>query len=349
MSNPFFDNRRNAVIYVIVWIFIIIIHFILISVFYEIKIGLALLDSIVFNGLFAALALTIWYPVRYGNPNARVNLRYLLTYLITGLIFIPVWMVLGYQLLRVFVAGNENYFYFLNESYVIRIATGFLFFGLTIVIYHLFVYSRELQDKKLNEARLNVLVKESELNLLRSQLNPHFLFNSLNSISSLTISDPEMARDMIIKLSDFLRYALKHGQDEKTKLSEEIRNIELYLEIEKIRFGDRLRFIKEMSSGCETALIPNMILQPLFENAIKHGVYESTEPITLRLNCKKVAENIEIFIVNNFDPLQVSRKGAGIGLKNVKNRMQLIFNKPNLVYINKQEKLFEVKLIVPQN
>lgn len=349
MSNPFFDNRRNAIIYAIVWIFIIIIHFVLISVFYEIKTGLAFLDSLVFNGLFAGLALAIWYPVRYGNPRARINLRYILTYLVTGFIFIPIWMVLGYQLLRSLVEGNENYFKFLNESYVIRIATGFLFYGLTILIYHLFIYYRELQDKKLNEVRLNVLVKESELNLLRSQLNPHFLFNSLNSISSLTVSEPATARDMIIKLSEFLRYALKHGQDEKTPMAEEIRNIELYLDIEKIRFGDRLRFEKETSGGCEHALIPNMILQPLFENAIKHGVYESTGPITIHLSCRRISEDIELLIVNNFDPSQVSRKGAGIGLKNVRNRMQLIYNKLNLVTINRKEGLFEVKLIIHQN
>lgn len=349
MTNPFFDSRRNAIIYVIVWILIIIIHYILISVFYEIESGLAFLDSLVYNGLFAGFALTIWYPVRYGNPKARVNLKFLLTYLFTGLIFIPVWMILGYQLLRTLVGENDEYFYFLNESYVIRIATGFLFFGLTILIYHLFIYSRELQDKKLSEARLNVLIKESELNVLRSQLNPHFLFNSLNSISSLTLSDPAMAREMIIKLSEFLRYALKHGQKETTPLAEEIRNIELYLEIERIRFGDKLIFIKDVSSECEAALIPNMILQPLFENAIKHGVYESTDTITVRLSGKKVSGDIEITILNNFDPAQVSRKGAGIGLKNVKNRMKLIYNRPNLVLINKQEGLFEVKLIIPMN
>jgi len=349
MTNPIFDSRRNLYIYGIVWIFIIFIQFILISVFYDIKAGLAFTDSLIYNGLFAGFALTIWFPVRYGNPKGSINLRYILMYLITGIVIIPLWMVLGYFILRSVIPGNDEYFYFLNESFITRIATGIFFFGAILLIYHLFINAKLLQEKKLSESRLNALIKESELNVLRSQLNPHFLFNSLNSISSLTISDPETARDMIIKLSDFLRYALRHGQKEKTKLSEELRNIELYLEIERIRFGDKLRFEMDVSEECALALIPNMILQPLFENAIKHGVYESTGPISIHLACRKIGERLEISIRNNFDPDQVSRKGAGIGLKNVKNRMRLIYNIENLVRINKQDSLFEVKLIIPQN
>ena len=206
----------------------------------------------------------------------------------------------------------------------------------------------ELEAKNLNETKLNLLVKESELNVLRSQLNPHFLFNSLNSISSLTISDPETARDMIIKLSEFLRYALRHSEREKTRFSDEIKNIELYLQIEKIRFGEKLIFEKEIGKGCEQGLIPNMILQPLFENAVKHGVYESTEPITIRMSCEGVARNMEIRIRNNFDSSQVSRKGAGIGLRNVRNRLMLIYGRDDLVQIHKSENEFEVKLQIPQ-
>jgi LytS/YehU family sensor histidine kinase len=154
---------------------------------------------------------------------------------------------------------------------------------------------------------------------------------------------------MIIKLSEFLRYALKHGEREKTKFSDEIKNIELYLQIEKIRFGEKLIFEKQIGKGCDQGLIPNMILQPLFENAVKYGVYESTEPITIRMSCEPVAGNIEIYIRNNFDSMQVSRKGAGIGLRNVRNRLMLIYGRDDLVHIHKSENEFEVKMLIPQN
>ena len=271
-----------------------------------------------------------------------------MTYLATGLILIPLWMLAGYAVLRTLVPADDDYFYFLNVSFITRIATSVLFYGTVLLIYHLFIYSRQLHERRLNESRLNLLVKESELNVLRSQLNPHFLFNSLNSISSLTLTDPGRARDMIIKLSEFLRYALRYGQQDKTRLSEELRNIELYLEIEKTRFGEKLLYTKDVSGDCSDAMIPNMILQPLFENSIKHGVYESTEPITIVLGCRCAEDTLGISVRNNFDPEQVGTGGAGIGLTNVMNRMKLIYGREDLVTVEKNNNTFEVRLLIPQ-
>ncbi len=348
MSNPIIERLKHLYIYVIVWFIISILQAILIILASDLKLYVAIIDSLVFNVLFAFLAITIWYPIRYSNPEGKLSIGIVITYLIVGVVIITGWLYLGYMILKFILVDQETYFSFLNDSFIARLATGILYYGVTLLIYHLFIYSKELEAKNLNEAKLNLLVKESELNVLRSQLNPHFLFNSLNSISSLTISDPETARDMIIKLSEFLRYALKHGEREKTRFSDEINNIELYLQIEKIRFGEKLIFEKQIGKGCEQGLIPNMILQPLFENAVKHGVYESTEPITIKMSCESVAKNMEITIRNNFDSSQVSRKGAGIGLRNVRNRMMLIYGRDDLVLVNKSENEFEVKLQIPQ-
>jgi len=348
MSNPILERIKHVYIYLIVWIIIAVIQSLLITFATDLKAHVAIIDSLVFNILYALLAVTIWYPIRYSNPDGRLSVRIAITYLIVGLVILTGWLYLGYLILKVILVNNDAYFQFLNESFIARLATGILYYGVTLLIYHLFIYNKELEAKKLTEANLNLLVKESELNVLRSQLNPHFLFNSLNSISSLTISDPGTARDMIIKLSEFLRYALRHGEKEKTKLAEEIKNIDLYLEIEKIRFGEKLVFIKEISGDCDKGLIPNMILQPLFENAVKHGVYESTEPITIRMSCRRDPDGMQIEISNNFDPKQVSRKGAGIGLKNVRNRLMLIYGRDDLMRVNKSGNLFIVKLFIPQ-
>ena len=348
MSNPLIERLKHIYIYVIVWLVIAILQTILIILATDLKLYVAITDSLVFNVLFAFLAVTVWYPIRYGNPEGRLSVGIVITYLIVGVVILTGWLYIGYMLLKLILVDQEAYFIFLNDSFIARVATGILYYGVTLLIYHLFIYSKELEAKNLNETKLNLLVKESELNVLRSQLNPHFLFNSLNSISSLTISDPETARDMIIKLSEFLRYALRHGEREKTRFLDEIKNIELYLQIEKIRFGDKLIFEKEISKACEAGLIPNMILQPLFENAVKHGVYESTEPITIKMSCQSAGGSMEIRIRNNFDNLQVSRKGAGIGLRNVRNRLMLIYGRDDLVRILKSENEFEVILLIPQ-
>jgi two-component system LytT family sensor kinase len=347
MSNPILERLKHIYIYLIVWIIIAFIQALLIIFATDVQLYVAITDSLVFNILYALLAVTIWYPIRYSNPEGKLTFRIAITYLVVGVVVVTGWLYLGYTILKGILVNQEAYFQFLNDSFIARLATGILYYGVTLLIYHLFIYAKELEAKKLNETNLNLLVKESELNVLRSQLNPHFLFNSLNSISYLTVSDPARAREMIIKLSEFLRYALKHGEREKTKLAEEISNIELYLQIEKIRFGDKLVFEKEVSELCAEGLIPNMILQPLFENAVKHGVYESTEPITIKMVCRGEQAGMHIEISNNYDPDQVSRKGAGIGLKNVRNRLMLIYGRDDLVRVEKSGNLFSVQLFIP--
>jgi len=229
----------------IVWIVIAVIQALLIIFATDVKPFVAITDSLVFNILYALLAVTIWYPIRYSNPEGKLTIRIAVTYMIVGVVIITGWLYLGYMIIKAIILDQESYYQFLNDSFVTRLATGILYFGVTLLIYHLFIYAKELEAKKLTETNLNLLVKESELNVLRSQLNPHFLFNSLNSISSLTISDPERAREMIIKLSEFLRYALKHGEREKTKLAEEIKTLTKNIIKYRWEIADKLFYIKE--------------------------------------------------------------------------------------------------------
>jgi len=350
MSNPLFERKRNIYFYISVWILIAGAHFLTGIIYYDLNLFMAVTDSLVYNGLFAAIAVILWYPVRYNNPEGKISLRALFTYLILGLIIMPAWLYLGYFILKILFPGNEDYFRFLNDTFFVRVILGMLYFIAAVLFYHLLVYYNALEEKRLNETKLNLLVRESELNVLRSQMNPHFLFNSLNSISYLTIRDPERAREMIIKLSDFLRYALKYGQQDKTTFAEELKNIELYMDIEKIRFGEKLIFEKSIEESCLQAKLPNMILQPLVENVIKHGVYESTDQVIVNLSCvKKSGSFIEINLCNNFDPEHKNHTGAGFGLKNVENRLRLIYNQEELLKIKKEKNLFEVILKIPQN
>ena len=173
---------------------------------------------------------------------------------------------------------------FLNQSLPYRIITDVLFYIVLVLVYSLIVYSETFREKISNESNLRTLVREAELNALKAQINPHFLFNSLNSISLLTMRDPARAREMIIKLSEFLRYSLRFREDETTTVKEELENMKRYLDIEKIRFGDKLVYENFCDDAFLNASIPNMILQPLLENAVKHGVYESTDPILIRLH-----------------------------------------------------------------
>ena len=237
---------------------------------------------------------------------------------------------------------------FLNDSLPGRAITDFLIYAILVLLFSLVTYNQNLREKINNENNLRALVREAELNMLKTQINPHFLFNSLNSISLLIKRDQNKAREMIIKLSDFLRYSLKFGEQEQIQLQDEIENMDRYLEIEKIRFGDKLIFEKNVADEARMLPIPNMILQPLMENAVKHGVYESLEPIHIQLVVKKEGRFLLIEVNNEYDTESVSSKGAGIGLKNIKERLLLLYGRSDLINYSGDNGVFKVNLIIPE-
>jgi LytS/YehU family sensor histidine kinase len=160
---------------------------------------------------------------------------------------------------------------------------------------------------------------------------------------------PEKAQEMVIQLSAFLRYTLSHDKNEKATLEQEFNNLERYLAIEKIRFGKRLNFVSKIQDGCLSVMIPNMILQPLLENSIKHGVYNSTEEVLVELNCKAENGYIVLEICNEYDPEAVKKKGQGIGLQNIRKRLQLIYQRQDLLQIEAEKMTFTATLRIPRN
>jgi LytS/YehU family sensor histidine kinase len=152
---------------------------------------------------------------------------------------------------------------------------------------------------------------------------------------------------MTINLSTFLRGTLSKNEKQKTKLSEELDNVRLYLKIERVRFEGKFELTEELSDECLNMEVPNMILQPLFENAIKHGVYESLNLVKINLSCKREGDYLKITVANNYDKDAAPRKGEGIGLKNIRNRLQLIYNQDNLLRVNKADGKFSVDIFIP--
>jgi LytS/YehU family sensor histidine kinase len=222
-----------------------------------------------------------------------------------------------------------------------------MFYALITSYYYLVSYYTGFQERKLKESELKSLVTEAELKSLKFQINPHFIFNSLNSMSALTEIDPKKAKSMILKLADFLRYILATNEKEKNKLSEELKNIRLYLDIEKIRFEDKFEFKEEIEKDCEMVEIPNMLLQPLFENVIKHAVYETLDKVMLNLKCGFENNYLKIEMENNFDESAFSKKGAGVGLKNIEERLNLIYHQNNLMNVKKEKGIFRITLFIP--
>jgi LytS/YehU family sensor histidine kinase len=192
------------------------------------------------------------------------------------------------------------------------------------------------------------MVREAELNMLKSQINPHFLFNSLNSIASLTMTNPDEAREMIIRLSDFLRYSLKHRENDYVPLGEELGRMKDYLAIEKVRFGDKLLYEFDISPECESFPVPTMIFQPLFENAIRHSVYEMVEMVTIRFSCMTDQGHMKTIVTNDYDPGVPSMKGTGVGLQNVRQRIALAYKDKGIVQWGGKDGIFSVTILFPR-
>ena len=349
MINPILKKTRYIIFYLLMWILISGIHFFILFYSYKEELGnVALLDSLVYNLIFSIIGFLLWYPVRFNDNEKKSPINIIGFHVITAIITISVWVYSGDLILKNILEEQYEYLQFLDESIVWRSAIGIFYFSIYILFYYSYIYYSNLQEKILQETELKGLVRDAELSMLKSQINPHFLFNSLNSISSLTLNKPDQAREMIVKLSDFFRYSLGKSDKELTSLNSELKNIELYLDIEKIRFGERLNYIKKVNKDCEDLLIPNMILQPLFENAVKHGVYESTDSITISLKCSIDDGNLVLKLVNGFDPGAVSKKGKGLGLRNIRRRLILIYNINNLLQTNSNNDSFDVLLTIPQ-
>jgi hypothetical protein len=348
MGNPFIKNIKIFTIYLLVWVFISLIHNVVIVFLLDVKIEHAFVESIVFNTIYFLLGISLWYTVSYNTLENYTPLKIFVNHSAAAIITSAIWVLAGYYILTNIFKDEPLYKTYLFNSGIWRFMIGIFFYAIIVAVDYVIIYYNNFQQKLFRESELNTLVKEAELKSLKYQINPHFIFNSLNSISSLTLSDPEKARDMTIKLSSFLRSTLSKNEKQKSKLTEEITNAKLYLDIEKIRFADKFEFTEELESECNDLEIPSMILQPLFENAIKHGVYESIDKVTIKLKCKPDKEYLKIIVENNFDPEAVPRKGEGIGIKNIKNRLKLIYNQDNLVTVEKLNSIFRVNIFIPR-
>ncbi len=348
MKHPVLEKRSRFIVWWLAWLLMAAGQSSLIHFAYGATAGVAIGDGFVSMISFGALGLAIWFPLRYMQKSSNPVVTAISNMVVTGIITVVIWVMANRLLLKSVVADKEAYEMFWSSTVILRIASGVLLYSMIILTYWLFISASRLAEKAASESKLEALVREAELKMLRSQINPHFLFNSLNSISSLTITNPAGARDMIVKLSDFMRYSLSSRNDQPVTLHNEMESLRLYLEIEKVRFRERLVIKEDIEPECLSALLPGLLLQPLYENAVKHGVYESTGTVVINTSVKKEGENVIVSISNTVDPDSVvTRKGAGIGLKNVRTRLELFFRDEADLEVIRKEDSFTVTMKFP--
>jgi len=234
-----------------------------------------------------------------------------------------------------------------RAEWPVLFAVGVSAYLLSAIVHYLalsFESSRAAERRVLES---EVTAREAELRALRAQLNPHFLFNSLNSINALVGSDPEGARRMCERLGDFLRRTLALGARDDVALSEELELVDCYLAIEQVRFGDRLAVTREIAPGAIACRVPPLLLQPLVENAVKHGVAGRLEGGTVRLVARRDGDALVLEVHNPADGDAPHRPGAGMGLENVRRRLAAFGARAARLDAVRGEGDFTVTLVLP--
>jgi len=247
------------------------------------------------------------------------------------------------------VTDDTAYTNFLSQSLVIRSFINFLAIGWMAMISMIWYTQIDQKENEKRKSEAEQLARDAELYNLRQQLQPHFLFNSLNSINALIGFKPDEARKMIHQLSDFLRGTLKKDDQLQVPLSEELQHLNLYLDIEKVRFGHRLQAEISCDKNCGDAILPSMLLQPIVENAIKFGLYDTTGDVVVSIRAEIDGSYLVIMVQNPYDP-QTSRpkQGTGFGLRGVQRRLYLLFARNDLMETHANDNIFTTIIKVPQ-
>lgn len=248
-----------------------------------------------------------------------------------------------------YLLDDKVYKTFFSQSLIIRFFIGFLAIGCMAMVSVIYYTQLDQKENDRRKADAEKLAREAELYNLRQQLQPHFLFNSLNSINALIGLRPDEARKMIHQLSDFLRGTLKKDDQEPVSLSDELQHLQLYLDIEKVRFGHRLEAEISCDSKSGAMMLPPMLLQPIVENAIKFGLYDTTENVVISIRAE-VNDNYLVLMVQNPYDSQTSRprKGTGFGLSGVQRRLYLLFARNDLVETHAEDNIFTTIIKIPQ-
>lgn len=333
--------RKNFISW---WLICLIIQTIIIYQ-YDCSFVQSFTDAFISNALLCACCLQLVNNMRYYLPRRE---KYWYVFIISaglgGLcLLLSRWMLSG------IFRADTVYVTFLKASVSIRFGFNFLSVGCIAMLSLLWFTQEEQSQIAQRRTETEKLTRDAELFKLRQQLQPHFLFNSLNSISALAGSQPEKARHMIQQLSDFLRGTLRKEEQQWIPLKEELHYLELYLDIEKVRFGHRLQTITNYDENIAGFSVPAMLLQPVVENAIKFGLYDTIDAVTITIDAHVSNRQLAITISNPFDPETTNTSiGTGFGLSSIQRRLFLLFARNDLLQTKAENNIFTTILIIPQ-
>jgi two-component system sensor histidine kinase AlgZ len=305
----------------------------------------ALLVSLPLAAVYSSVCMSAWFLARSTPLSSSGPVRLIATALGASVISSGAWLVVArvwnYTLSR-WAGVHASY----GEISDVIFGFGVLIYLLSLAVAYIAVAAVHAQAAERRALEGQVLSREAELRSLRAQIDPHFLFNSLHSISALTAANPEGARRMCLLLAEFFRESLQLGAQEQIPLARELLLAEKYLEIEQVRYGDRLK-VEVNGTGAGECLVPSLLLQPIVENAVTHGIAHMLDGGTVRVTADRTPSRLHVRVESPCDPDRPRRKGAGVGLANVRSRLHALHGADASVDAIEENERWQVDIRMP--
>jgi two-component system sensor histidine kinase AlgZ len=309
----------------------------------------ALQFSIPLALLLGFQALSCWYMIQALPAGETPWRRMAGTWLGAAVVLVAIWLAIGIWWAN-FLVPPELEAQFTDISFRVApllVLAGFIALSVTVLSHYLvaaFEHSRQAERCALES---QVHAREAELKSLRAQLDPHFLFNSLNSVAALIGSDAPAARRMCFLMSNFFRKSISLGREEAITLGAEIDLVETFLSIEEVRFGNRLRTHFEIADDTRNLSVPPLVLQPLVENAVHHGIAHLLDGGDVKISAVRREGILQLSVENPCDPDRPPSRGAGVGLSNVRERIETLYGTRGSVEVAAQGTIFRVTVLMP--
>ena len=299
--------------------------------------------------IYAAVWLSAWYTVKGTPLDVTPVSRLALTHALAAALLSFAWIqcAKGWAYVLSHISDFSKIQEHLSPQLPILFGAGFLLYLLSVASHYVILSLEASREAEARAMETTVLARDAELKALKAQVNPHFLFNSLNSISALTSVDPGKAREMCILLAEFLRMTLGLGEKSAIPLAEELALLDRFLAIEKVRFGARLKVEENIQEESRTLLVPPLVLQPLVENAVVHGIANLPKGGNIRLSSQCRDGRLFLTVENTFDPESTSNRRAGMGLVNVRRRVEGRYGSAANIQVSSEDGQFRVNLSLP--
>jgi hypothetical protein len=346
--HPIFDSRRRLWVYLLAWLVIGVLLALGLGGAGGWPIGAAVFLPL--SIVYAFVCLSAWYVCRVFPVDARSTAwKVVAVHALAAVLASALWVAMAGAWARTLdsLAGDLGAGALYLDRRALLLVIGALLFWLAAAFHYLLIAFEASRDAERRALELNLLAREAELKALRAQIDPHFIFNSLHSISALTAVDPAAARRMCLLLADFLRETLRLGAVGRIPLADEFALAERFLAIEQVRLGARLQVTRETDPQAVACLVPPLLLQPLVENAVVHGVAQLVEGGTIHMAANRAGSMLTITLENPCDPERTGTRGVGLGLELLRKRLTAQFGVYDAVHAAEESGRFRVEVRLP--